>query len=368
MVENSFCKKEGSPVVGDRINVKDLTLAGLERLLTGMGAERYRAGQVAIWVFQKGAESFREMTNLPANLREKLDAAAVISRPEILAKKVSSKKDAVKYLFGLPDGQAVESVFMKHAYGNSVCVSTQAGCRMGCRFCASALGGLTRNLSPGEIYDQVLGIRRDTGERISSVVLMGSGEPLDNYDAALTFIKNVTAPYGLHIGCRHITVSTCGLVPGIRRLAREKLALTLAVSLHAPNDRLRDILVPVNRKYPLTELMAACRDYAQETGRRVTFEYALLAGVNDRKEHAEELVRLLKGKMPCHVNLIPANPVPERGVKTPSRLQVELFKKILERHGLAVTVRRGLGADIDAACGQLRRKIAVMGERLNTRG
>lgn len=340
----------------DKVNLKDFTLPELEKCLYDLGAEKYRAKQVAEWVFQKGAASFQEMTNLSRDLRERLDAAARVGRPHILARQVSKRGDTVKYLFGLHDGQAVESVLMKHNYGNSACVSTQVGCRMGCRLCASGLEGLVRDLSPGEIYDQVLGIQQDTGERVSHVVIMGSGEPLDNYGATLTFIKNIAAPYGLNISYRHITVSTCGLVPGIRELAGEKLALTLAVSLHAPNDHLRDTLVPINKKYPLRELMAACRDYARETGRRVTFEYALLAGVNDSKEQAVELGRLLSGML-SHVNLIPANPVPERGVEPPSREGVDLFKRTVEKQGIATTVRRELGADIDAACGQLRRRI-----------
>jgi len=339
-----------------KINLKDLTLPELVGMVQDLGAEKYRARQVAEWVFQKGASSFEEMTSLPQVFRKRLASAAVTGNLEILARKVSGRGDAVKYLFGLDDGQAVESVLMKHNYGNSACVSTQVGCRMACRFCASGLEGFVRNLSPGEIYGQVLGIQMDTGERISHVVIMGTGEPLDNYRATLIFIKNVTAPYGLNIGQRHITVSTCGLVPRIRELARERLAVTLAVSLHAPVDSLRDTLVPVNKKYPLRELMGACGDYVKETGRRVTFEYALLAGVNDSRECAVQLSRLLSGML-CHVNLIPANPVPERGVRPPAKLQVELFKNTLEAAGVAVTIRRGLGADIDAACGQLRRRI-----------
>jgi len=356
MMENSFIQKEGSPGMADKVNLKDLTLTELENFLYELGAEKYRAKQVAEWIFQKGAASFQEMTNLSRVLRERLNNVAWISRPEVLARQVSKRGDTVKYLFGLHDGQAVESVLMKHDYGNSVCVSTQVGCRMGCRLCASGLEGLVRNLSPGEIYDQVLVIQQDTGERVSHVVIMGSGEPLDNYGATLAFIHNITAAYGLNISYRHITVSTCGLVPGIRELAGEKLALTLAVSLHAPNDLLRNSLVPINKKYPLKELMSACRDYARETGRRVTFEYALIAEVNDSRDHAMELGRLLAGML-CHVNLIPANPVAERGVKPPSREQVDLFKTILEKQGITTTVRRELGADIDAACGQLRRRI-----------
>jgi len=227
---------------------------------------------------------------------------------------------------------------------------------MGCRLCASGLEGLVRNLSSGEMYDQVLGMQKDTGQRVSHLVLMGSGEPLDNYDATLAFIRQISAAWGLNIGLRHITVSTCGLVPQIRALAAERLPLTLAVSLHAPNDVLRDKLVPVNKKYPIAQLIASCRDYARETGRRVTFEYALIRGVNDHNEHALELGRLLSGML-AHVNLIPANPVTERGITPPSRERVKNFKQLVEKHSVATTVRRELGAEINAACGQLRRRV-----------
>ncbi|MFX4261676.1 23S rRNA (adenine(2503)-C(2))-methyltransferase RlmN [Pelotomaculum propionicicum] len=339
-----------------RVNLKDLSCPELEDFIKGLGVEKYRTKQVAEWIFKRGAASFQEMTNLSRELRERLDTVARISAPEIKARLQSKRGDTVKYLFGLSDGQVVESVYMKHDYGSSACVSTQVGCRYACRLCASGLGGLVRDLSAGEIYDQVLGIEKDRGERISHLVIMGSGEPLDNYSATLTFIKNIAATYGLNIGYRHITISTCGLAPGIRRLASERLPLTLAVSLHASNDSLRDYLVPVNRKYPLPELIAACREYARETGRRVSFEYALIAGVNDSAEHARELCGLLTGLL-CHVNLIPANPVVERGIKPPSKQQVELFKNILERNAITTTVRREFGADIEAACGQLRRRV-----------
>jgi 23S rRNA (adenine2503-C2)-methyltransferase len=338
-----------------RINLKDLSFPELENFINSLGVEKYRAKQVAEWVFKKGAASFHEMTNLSVELRERLESVARISVPEIKARLISKRGDTAKYLFALYDGQAVESVLMRHDYGNSACVSTQVGCRYACLLCASGLGGLVRDLSPGEMYDQVLGMQLDSGERISHLVIMGSGEPLDNYDATLTFVRNIAAPYGLNIGYRHITISTCGLVPGIRKLALEKLPLTLAVSLHAPNDELRNKLVPVNRRYPLHELIAACRDYARETGRRVTFEYALIAGVNDSGEHALELCRLLSGLL-CHINLIPANPVAEKGVKPPAKQQVDLFKNILEKNMITTTVRRGFGADIDAACGQLRQR------------
>jgi 23S rRNA (adenine2503-C2)-methyltransferase len=339
-----------------RVNLKSLSLSELEDFIKELGLEKYRAKQVAEWIFKKGAASFQEMTNLSRDLRERLEAVSWISAPEIKAKLSSKRNNTVKYLFALSDGQAVESVFMKHEYGSSACVSTQVGCRYACRLCASGLGGLVRDLSAGEMYDQVLGITQDSGERVGHLVIMGSGEPLDNYNATLTFIRNIAAPYGLNIGFRHITISTCGLVPGIKRLASERLPLTLAVSLHAPNDSLRDFLVPINRKYPLKELITVCRDYAREMGRRVTFEYALIAGVNDSREHALELCGLLSGML-CHVNLIPANPVAEKDIKPPSRQQVELFKNILEKKAITTTVRREFGADIDAACGQLRRRM-----------
>jgi len=339
-----------------KVNLKDLTMPGLEVFFTGIGAEKYRAKQTAECIFKKGVSSFGEMTNLSKDLRERMAQVAWLSHPEIHTRVVSQRGDTIKYLFRLHDGEPVECVFMRHDYGNTACVSTQVGCRMGCRLCASGLEGLVRNLSAGEMYDQVLGIQKDTGERVSHLVLMGSGEPLDNYRATLDFITNITAEYGLNISERHITVSTCGLVPGIRKLASEKLALTLAVSLHAPEDALRNTLVPINKKYPLKELMAACRDYTRQTGRRITFEYALISGINDSDEQASQLARLIN-RMLCHVNLIPANPVVERGVVPSGKARVDRFRGILEKHGIAVTVRRKLGADINAACGQLRRRV-----------
>lgn len=341
-----------------KVNLKDLTLPQLEVFFAEIGSEKYRARQAAEWIFKRGVSSFEGMTNLSKNLRERMEGAAWLSRPEIHTREVSQQGDTIKYLFRLHDGEAVESVFMRHDYGSAACVSTQVGCRMGCRLCASGLEGLVRNLSSGEMYDQVLGIQQDTGERVSHVVLMGSGEPLDNYRSTLGFITNITAAYGLNISGRHITISTCGLVPAIRQLAAEKLPLTLAVSLHAPDDALRDTLVPINKKYPLKELIAACRDYAGQTKRRVTFEYALMAGINDREEQALHLGRLLSGML-CHVNLIPANPVVERCVVPAAKDTVAHFKEVLERQGIATTLRRKLGADINAACGQLRRRVLV---------
>lgn len=339
-----------------KTNLKDLNIKELEDFLGNLGVERYRVNQLSQWVFQKGITDFNDMINISKDLRQKLMDVATLGGLEILSKQVSNQDGTIKYLFGFSDGVAVESVLMRHSYGRSVCVSTQAGCRMGCRFCASTIEGMVRNLSAGEIYDQVLAIQRDTGERVSHVVLMGSGEPLDNYANSLGFIRNISAPHGLNISLRHITLSTCGIVPGIKKLANEGLPITLAVSLHAPEDELRNKLMPINRKYPLSQLIPACRDYAHKTGRRVTFEYSLIKGVNDRIEHAVKLGNLLKSIM-CHVNLIPVNPVEERGYDRTPKEQVVRFQSELERCGVKATVRKEMGADIDAACGQLRRKV-----------
>lgn len=340
----------------ERECIKDFSFSRLRDLVLQMGQPAYRAKQLAGWVFKKGVLSFDLMTDLPAEMRAELSARYTLGGLVILRRQCSSRGETTKYLFGLSDGQAVESVLMVHNYGRTVCVSTQVGCRMGCRLCASGLGGLVRNLKPGEIYDQVLTVQREAGVRISHVVLMGTGEPLDNYENTLVFLEHLTAPYGLNISYRRITLSTCGLVPEIRALAQMGLPLTLAVSLHAPNNRLRDEIVPINRRYPLEELLAACREYSHRTGRRVTFEYALWRGVNDSHVHAEELGRILRGML-CHVNLIPANPVAERGVKRSTDVNIRRFRQVLERYGVPVTVRRELGADIDAACGQLRRRM-----------
>ncbi|MBO8127685.1 MAG: 23S rRNA (adenine(2503)-C(2))-methyltransferase RlmN [Peptococcaceae bacterium] len=338
-----------------KLALKDLDLAALEKQVVAWGQPRYRGRQLAEWIFKKGVTDFDDMTNLPADFRSQLQHEAEITRLVVLKKLVSDSGDTVKYLFGLADGGAVEGVLMKHNYGRTACVSTQVGCRMGCLFCASALGGWERNLTAGEIYDQVLTIQKDEGCRISHIVVMGTGEPLDNYEHTMRFIDNISAPYGLLISPRRITLSTCGLVPAIRRLAGERRGLTLAVSLHAPNDELRNRLVPVNRRYPLGELIPACRDYAAATGRRVSLEYALLRGYNDRPELAHQLAELSSGWL-CHVNLIPVNVVPERGFYPPSRKRIQYFKNILMQHGIPVTIRKEMGADINAACGQLRWK------------
>ncbi|MBO8136581.1 MAG: 23S rRNA (adenine(2503)-C(2))-methyltransferase RlmN [Desulfotomaculum sp.] len=342
----------------NKVNLMNLDQKQMEEFLLNIGEQPYRGRQICQWVLQKGVKNFSDMTNLSKQLRQKLAGLAELGGVEILAKQESREGNTVKYLFGYPDGQAVESVLMLHSYGSTACVSTQVGCRMGCRFCASTLGGMVRDLSSGEIYDQVLAIQKDTGKRVSHIVLMGSGEPLDNYDNSIKFIKNITAPYGLNISARHITLSTCGIVPGIKKLARENFPITLAVSLHAPNNKLRDHLMPVNKKYPLEELIPACREYADFTGRRITFEYSLIRDVNDREKYAEQLGNLLKGLL-CHVNLIPVNPVKERDFHRSSWKNILRFKKLLEKYGINSTIRKEMGSDIDAACGQLRRKVIL---------
>lgn len=339
----------------NKINLKNLNLSGLEKLVAGLGYPGYRARQIARWVFVKGAGTFEDMTDLPPGLRATLAGLAWTGVLEVVDRQLSRTGDTAKYLFRLPDGQLVESVYMVYSYGRSVCLSTQAGCRMGCRLCASGLEGLVRNLTAGEMYEQVLGIQRKEKCRISHLVLMVTGEPLDNLANVLRFMENITADYGLGISYRRITISTCGLVPQMMELAERKLPVTLAVSIHASNDRLRNELVPINKKYPLAVLMQACRDYTAATGRRITFEYALQAGLNDSAGQALELAGLLQRTI-SHVNLIPANPVPERGVRPSPPNRVEAFRQILEKQGIPVTVRRKLGADIGAACGMLRRR------------
>ncbi len=339
-----------------KTDLKSLDLAEMEQLMTQLGEPRYRGRQVCQWVLQKGVASFAEMTNLSKDLRGKLAEVARIGNLEIMAKQVSQRDGTTKYLFGMADGQAVESVLMIHKYGVSACVSSQVGCRMACRFCASTLGGLVRDLTAGEIYDQVLVMERDSGRRVDSVVIMGSGEPLENYDQTLKFIRLIIAPYGLNIGARHITLSTSGVVPRIYDLAGEGLPITLSVSLHAPNDEIRDQLMPVNKKFPIGELITACREYISITKRRVTFEYALMAGINDNPRQAEELARLIRGLL-CYVNLIPVNPVAERGLAKPEQSAIRRFQQVLKDAGVEATVRRELGSDIDAACGQLRRRV-----------
>ena len=333
----------------------------LKDLMKELNEKPFRADQIFGWLHQKLAVSWDQMTNLSKDLREKLSAWPLMT-PEIVDMRVSSLDGTRKYLFRLSDGNVIESVLMKYHHGNSVCISSQAGCRMGCAFCASTIGGLKRNLLASEMLDQVYSIQRDTGERVSNVVVMGSGEPLDNYENLLRFIRLLTSPAGLDISQRNITVSTCGIVPRMYDLAREKLQITLALSLHAPNDEKRQALMPIARRYSMDEVLRACRSYYEQTGRRITFEYSLVAGQNDSEQDAMDLSGRIKG-LNCHINLIPVNPVKERSFQRPARTSVENFKIKLEKCGINVTIRREMGADIDGACGQLRRSYM---ERENT--
>jgi len=336
------------------INLLDLELNNLEELLVSMGEPKFRAKQVFGWLY-KGAGSFDEMTNVPAALRQKLAESCEIGLPEVMQVQQSKIDGTRKYLFGLKDGNAIESVFMKYKFGNSICVSSQVGCRMGCKFCASTLGGLLRNLTPGEIAGQILAAEKDTGERISHVVVMGTGEPFDNYDNVAAFIRLINDKNGLNIGMRNITVSTCGVVPMISRFGEDFPQVNLAISLHATNNEARSAMMPVNKAYPMEQLIEACRAYGQATSRRVTFEYTLVKGVNDGPKDAEALAKVLHGML-CHVNLIPLNVVKETGFETSSRASALEFQRILESRGVPATIRREMGDDIDAACGQLRLK------------
>jgi len=341
-----------------KLALKGLTADEIAAYLAEMGEPRYRAKQICEWVFKRNVTDFAAMTNLPQTLRAKLAATAEIDNLKILRKQVSAIDGTTKYLFALADGEQIESVLMLHrqkksGYRFTACISTQVGCAMGCTFCATGISGLRRNLTAAEIVNQVLTIQADrSGIAIDNVVFMGMGEPLHNYDAVLKAIRILNAPTGLGIGARHITVSTCGLVPAIRRFATEGLQVVLAISLHAPNDALRNQIVPINRKYPLQTLIDACREYTKLTGRRITFEYTLIAGLNDQPQHARELVQLLRGLL-CNVNLIPVNPV-QLSYARPSTQQVKLFKEILTDGGITAVVREEKGTDIDAACGQLR--------------
>lgn len=335
-------------------DIKSMTLEELRELMESIGEKAFRAKQIYGWLHQHFAVSYDEMANIPKNLKKKLEGYPITAL-EILDVQISKIDGTRKYLFRLNDGNTIESVLMRYRHGNSVCISSQAGCRMGCRFCASTIGGLARNLLPSEMLDQIYRIQASTGERISNVVVMGSGEPLDNYDNLLRFIRLLTEEGGLHLSQRNLTVSTCGLVPQLYDLAEERLQMTLAVSLHASNDEKRRELMPIAKKYSIDELLKACRNYFEKTGRRITFEYSLVAGVNDSREDALELAGLLKG-MNCHVNLIPVNPVRERSFVRSTREAVENFKINLEKCGINGTIRREMGSDIDGACGQLRKR------------
>lgn len=333
-------------------DIKSMTLPELRDFLQGLGEPSFRGKQVFSWL-SRGAASFDEMSNLPRSLRERLVETCSLSVPTVARKQASAKDGTIKYLWELADGNCIESVLMRYHHGNTVCISSQVGCRMGCAFCASTVAGKVRDLTPGEMLDQVIFTQKDSGAPISNIVLMGIGEPMDNLDAVLKFLEIVNCPDGLNIGMRHISLSTCGVLPGIRRLAELGLQLTLSVSLHAPDQETRSRLMPVNRAYDVEELFAACHAYFQKTGRRISFEYAMIDGVNDQDWQADLIAKRLRG-MPGHVNLIPLNDVTESPFR-PSR-RTAAFQKRLESHGLTATVRRSLGGDIDAACGQLRRK------------
>ena len=331
-----------------------MTLPELSALLKEMGQPAFRAKQLYTWL-HRGVRSYEEMTNLPGALRAALAEKYPIHAPTVLRRQESQKDGTIKYLWQLSDGNCVETVLMRYHYGNTVCISTEVGCRMGCAFCASTIGGLVRKLEPFEMLDEVLFTQVDSGQPISHIVLMGIGEPLDNFDNVMRFLELVNSPEGMNISMRHISLSTCGLVPRIDELAKRKLQLTLSVSLHAPNDRVRNTIMPVNKAYPSQELLDACRRYYAETSRRISFEYAMIDGVNDSVEDARELIGRLKG-LPAHFNLIPLNHVEESPLKPSSKAAVALFQKTLEDAGIPATVRRTLGGDIDASCGQLRRK------------
>lgn len=335
-------------------DIKSLDFNELKEFMQSRGEAAFRAVQVYGWMHKKLVQSFDEMSDISKSLRNDLCNECFINSTCILRKQVS-KDGTAKFLMGFNDGNKVESVLMKYKHGNSVCISTQAGCRMGCRFCASTEGGLIRNLAPSEMLGQVYEIQRTTGERVSNVILMGIGEPLDNYDNVIKFIKMLSDSNGINISQRNITLSTCGIVENILRLADEGLAITLAISLHAPSDSLRRMIMPVANKYSIKSIIDACRHYIEKTGRRVTFEYSMIKGTNDSSGHAMELVHLLKG-LNCHVNLIPLNPVKGRMGSRPGAENIQKFKLILEKKHINVTIRREMGSDIDAACGQLRNK------------
>ena len=337
---------------------KDIASYSFEELqeeMLAIGEKGFRSRQIYSWIHEKLVDDFEEMTNLPKTLRQKLESAYEIRRVEMEKRQISKIDGTNKFLFCLKDGNMVESVLMKYKHGNSVCISSQVGCRMGCRFCASTLDGLERNLTPSEMLRQVYQIQKITGERVSNIVIMGTGEPLDNYDNFLKFIHMVSDEHGLNISQRNITASTCGIVPNIRRLAEEKLQITLALSLHGSNQEKRRSLMPVANKYELHEVLEACDYYFEKTGRRITFEYSLVHGVNDTPEDAKELMGILKDRN-CHLNLIPVNPIKERNYEKPDKKSAENIKNKLEKNGINVTIRREMGSDIDGACGQLRRK------------
>ena len=349
-----------SSVVDDSLklpyeDIKSLTKAELTQLIGVLGEKKFRAEQVYDWIHRKLITDYEDMKNVPKLLKEKLADISPLTVVTQVDKQVSAIDGTAKYLFKLADGNLIESVLMRYRFGNSVCISSQAGCRMGCRFCASTLNGLSRSLLPSEMLDQIYRIQKITGERVSNVVVMGSGEPMDNYDNLIKFIELLNDERGLNISQRNITVSSCGIVPKLKELADLKLQITLAISLHAPNDELRKTMMPIANKYSIEEIMDVCRYYIESTGRRISFEYSLVKGVNDSMECAKQLIDLVKG-MNCHINLIPVNPIKERDYKQTGKDEVYAFKNKLEKNGINVTIRREMGRDIDGACGQLRNK------------
>lgn len=334
-------------------NLMDLTLDEMEQMLQDMGQQKFRAKQIFKWV-NSGIKSVDDMTNLSKQLRQELAAVSKISRIKLVNKLQSNIDSTAKYLFELEDGNIIESVLMEYKHGFTACISSQAGCRMGCKFCASTGANFSRNLTAGEMLDQIMTMQEDSGNRIGHVVLMGIGEPLDNYDNVVKFLRIVNHPDGLMIGLRNISLSTCGIVPKILQLAKENLPVTLSVSLHSAKDEKRSAMMPINKSFSIDKLISACKIYTETTKRRITFEYAMISGENDSEQDSKELATILKGML-CHVNLIPVNTVKGNGYVKSSRAHIENFKNILESRGIETTVRRELGSDIDAACGQLRR-------------
>lgn len=334
-------------------NLRDLTFEELENLIISLGEKKFRATQIFSWL-HKGVRSFDEMTNIPKSTKEKLSENYYVSSPEIVRKLESKLDKTKKYLFRLYDGNMVESVVMYYKHGITICVSSQVGCAMGCKFCASTIGGLVRSLTPGEILDQIIFAGVDIGERISNIVMMGIGEPLANFDNVVKFLNIVNDERGINIGYRHISLSTCGIVPKIHELAKINIPITLSISLHASEDSVRSSIMPVNNTYNISELLDACRSYQKVTGRRISFEYAIIKGVNDTDAHAAKLAGLLKGIL-CHINIIPVNKVEENSFEKPDTARIKSFINTIEKHGITATVRRKLGSDINASCGQLRK-------------
>ncbi|MGN0399876.1 MAG: 23S rRNA (adenine(2503)-C(2))-methyltransferase RlmN [Blautia sp.] len=338
----------------EKKDIKSMSLEELTETVQCLGEKSFRGKQLYEWMHKKLADDFNEMTNLPKDFREKLTRETTLTALKILEVQVSKIDGTRKYLFALEDGNVVESVLMRYHHGNSVCISSQVGCKMGCRFCASTIGGWTRNLTSAEMLDQIYQIQKDSQERVSNVVVMGTGEPLDNYDALVRFIRMLSNERGLNISQRNITVSTCGIVPGMYKLAEENLQITLALSLHASSQEKREELMPIAKKYSLEEVLGACRNYFEKTGRRITFEYSLVGGKNDSQEDALRLAQLIKG-LNCHINLIPVNPIKERDFVRSDMKVILNFKNKLEKYQINVTIRREMGQDIDGACGQLRK-------------